>query len=102
MRSENIKIVEERINKIEEGNVVKKDSLLSLTILIDFFQIAVYLTRFVLNGISCLILLLAIISRVFNQLILVKLFFYNNTSRCSLEVFPVELICIQLWACELA
>ena len=24
MRSENIKIVEERINKIEEGNVVKK------------------------------------------------------------------------------
>ena len=59
--------------KIEEGNVVKKDSLLSLTILIDFFQIAVYLTLFVLNGISCLILLLAIISRVFNQLILVKL-----------------------------
>ena len=39
--------------------------LLSLTILIDFFQIAVYLTLFVLNGISCLILLLAIISRVF-------------------------------------
>ena len=71
----NIKIVEERINKIEGGNVVKKkDSLLSLTILIDFFQIAVYLTLFVLNGISCLILLLAIISRVFNQLILVKLF----------------------------
>ena len=60
--------------KIEEGNVVKRDSLLSLTILIDFFQIAVYLTLFVLNGISCLILLLAIISRVFNQLILVKLF----------------------------
>ena len=54
--------------------MVKKDSLLSLTILIDFFQIAVYLTLFVLNGISCLILLLAIISRVFNQLILVKLF----------------------------
>ena len=75
MRGENIKIVEERINKIEEGNVVKKDSLLSLTILIDFFQIAVYLTRFVLNGISCLILFLKIISRVFNQLILVKLFF---------------------------
>ena len=46
MRSENIKIVEERINKLEEGNVVKKDSLLSLTILIDFFQIAVYLTLF--------------------------------------------------------
>ena len=41
--------------------------LLSLTVLIDFFQIAVYLTLFVLNGISCLILLLAIISRVFNQ-----------------------------------
>ena len=75
MRSENIKIVEERINKIEEGNVVKKDSLLSLTILIDFFQIAVYLTLFVLNGISCLILLLAIISRVFNQLILVVICF---------------------------
>ena len=53
--------------------MVKKDSLLSLTILIDFFQIAGYLTLFVLNGISCLILLLAIISRVFNQLILVKL-----------------------------
>ena len=75
MRSENNKIVEEGIKKIEEGNVVKKDSLLSLTILIDFFQIAVYLTLFVLNGISCLILLLAIISRVFNQLILVKLYF---------------------------
>ena len=38
--------------KIEEGNVVKKDSLLSLTILIDFFQIAAYLTLLVLNGIS--------------------------------------------------
>ena len=53
---------------------MKKDNLLSLTMLIVFFQTAVYLTRFVLNGISCLILLLAIISRVFNQLILVKLF----------------------------
>ena len=74
MRSENNKIVEEGIKKIEEGNVVKKDSLLSLTILIDFFQIAVYLTLFVLNGILCLVLLLAIISRVFNQLILVKFF----------------------------
>ena len=74
MRSENNKIVEEGIKKIEEGNVVKKDSLLSLTILIDFFQSAVYLTLFVLNGISCLVLLLAIISRVFNQLILVKFF----------------------------
>ena len=82
--------------------MVKKDSLLPLTILIDFFQIAVYLTLFVLNGISCLVLLLAIISRVFNQLTLVKLFVYDNTSRCSLEVFPVELICIRLWACELA
>ena len=51
--------------------MVNKDSLLSLTILIDFFQIAVYLTLFVLNGI---ISNLAIISRVFNQLILVKLF----------------------------
>ena len=74
MRSEKNKIVDEGIKKIEEGNVVKKDSLLSLTILIDFFQSAVYLTLFVLNGISCLVLLLAIISRVFNQLILVKLF----------------------------
>ena len=73
MRSENNKIVEKGIKKIEEGNVVKEDSLLSLTILIDFFQIAVYLTLFVLNGISCLILLPAIMSRVFNQLILVKL-----------------------------
>ena len=31
---------------MEEGNVVKKNSLLSLTVLIDFFQIAVYLTLF--------------------------------------------------------
>ena len=54
--------------------MAKKNSLLSLTILIDFFQSAVYLTLFVLNGISCLVLLLAIISRVFNQLILVKFF----------------------------
>ena len=69
-----MKNVEERIKKIEEGNVVKGDSLLSLTILIDFFRIAVYLTLFVLNSISCLILLLAINSHVFNQLILVKLF----------------------------
>ena len=36
MKSENNKIV-------EEGNVVKKDSLLSLSIFIDFFQIAVYI-----------------------------------------------------------
>ena len=62
---ENIKNVEEVIKEMEEGNLVKRDSLLSLTILIDFFQIAVYLTLFVLNGISCLILLLAIMSRVF-------------------------------------
>ena len=42
--------MEEKIKKIEEGNVVKEDSLLSLTILIrGFFQIAVYLTRFVLK-----------------------------------------------------
>ena len=67
--------------------MVKKDNLLSLTILIDFFQIAVYLTIFVLNGISWSLL---------------SYLFYNNTSICSLEVFPVELICIQLWACELA
>ena len=67
MKSENNKIV-------EKGNVVKKDSLLSLSILIHFFQIAVYLTLFVLNDFPCLLLLLAIISRVFNQLILVKLF----------------------------
>ena len=65
MKNENNKIV-------EKENVVKKDSLLSLSILIDFFQIAVYLNLFVLNGIPCLLLLLAIISRVFNQLILVK------------------------------
>ena len=44
MRGENNKIVEEGIKKIEKGNVVKKDSLVSLTVLIDFFQIAVYLT----------------------------------------------------------
>ena len=56
-------------------NVKKKDGLLSLTILIDF-SFDLYLTLFVLNGISCLILLLAIISRVINQLILVKLFVY--------------------------
>ena len=55
-------------------SVKKKDGLLSLTILIDFFQISEYVTLFVLNGTSCLILLLSIISRVFNQLILVKLF----------------------------
>ena len=46
-------------------NLKKEDGLLSLTVLIDFFQITVYLTLFVLNGISCLILLLAIMSRVF-------------------------------------
>ena len=66
MRSENNKIVEEGIKKIEEGNVLKNDSLLSLTISIDFFQIAVYLNLFVSKGIPCLLLLLAIISRVFN------------------------------------
>ena len=33
---------------------------------------------------------------------LLSYLFYKNTSICSLEVFPVELICIQLWACELA
>ena len=36
---ENIKIVEEGIKKIEEGNVIKNGSLLSLTILIDFFLV---------------------------------------------------------------
>ena len=46
-------------------------SLLSLLILIDFFQIAVYLTLFVLNGISCLIILLAIISCVFKLFVLI-------------------------------
>ena len=40
--------MEKGIKKIEEGNVVKEDSLLPLTILIDFFQIAVYLTLFVI------------------------------------------------------
>ena len=49
MRSENNKIVEEGKKKIEEGKRGKKDSLLSLIILIDFFQIAVYLTHFVLT-----------------------------------------------------
>ena len=49
MRSENNKIVEEGIKNIEKGNEVKKDCLLSLTILIDFFQIAVYLTLFLLK-----------------------------------------------------
>ena len=52
MRSQNSKIVEEGIKKIrggEGGNVVKKESLLSLTNLIDFFQIAVYFTLFVLK-----------------------------------------------------
>ena len=76
MRSENNKIVEEGIKKIEEGNVVKKDSLLSLTILIDFFQMLCIWLFFVLNGISGLPLLLPIISREFNQLILVKLFVF--------------------------
>ena len=74
MRIENNKILEEGIKKFGERNLVKKDRLLSLTILIDFFQIAVYLNLFVLNGISRLLLLLAIISLAFNELILVKLF----------------------------
>ena len=53
MRSENNKIVEEEIKNIEKGNEVKKkDSLLSLTILIDFFQIAVYLTLFCFKTVS--------------------------------------------------
>ena len=73
MRRE-IKFKRERGKLNIVSNVKRKDGFLSLTILIDFFQITVYLTLFVLNGISCLILLLAIISRVFNQLILVKLF----------------------------
>ena len=72
MRSENNKIVEEGIKKIEEGNVVKKDSLLSVTILIDFFQMLCIWLFFVLNGISRLLLLLPIISREFNQLILFR------------------------------
>ena len=71
MRRENNNIVEKGIIKKklrteiklkrERGkynivrNVKKKDGLLSLTILIDFFQINVYLTLFVLNGVSCLI-----------------------------------------------
>ena len=44
MRSENNKLGRRALKKIK-----KKDNLLSLTILIDFFQIAVYLTRFVLK-----------------------------------------------------
>ena len=47
MRSENNKLVEEGIKKIRRETWGKKDRLLSLTISIDFFQIAVYL-----NGIS--------------------------------------------------
>ena len=79
MRRENNKIVEEGIKKLRREIKLKKckkkkDGLLSLTIFIDFFQITVHLTLFVLNGISCLILLLEIISRVFNQLILGKFF----------------------------
>ena len=37
LRRENNEIKEEGIKKNEVGNVVNKDSLLSLTILIDFF-----------------------------------------------------------------
>ena len=43
MRSENDKIVEEGIKKMRGETWKRKDSLLSLTISIDFFQIAVYL-----------------------------------------------------------
>ena len=59
------------------------------------FLSLVFDKAFLNNGISYLILLRAIISRVF-QLILVKLLivFYNNMSTCSLGVFPVVLICI--------
>ena len=73
MRSENNKIVEKGIKKNENGNMVKEDSLLSLTIVIDFFQIAVCLTLFVL-----------------------KRYLVSDFSCRD------ELICIQLWACELA
>ena len=45
--------MEKGIKRIEEGNVVKEDSFFSLTILIDFFQIVVYLTLFVLK--RCLV-----------------------------------------------
>ena len=47
--------------------MIKEDSLLSLTILIDFFQIALYLTLFVLKRylVSGFIAAIAIISRVF-------------------------------------
>ena len=73
MMSENNKIVEEGIKKIEEGNFVKRQLALS-----------VYFNRFLSNRsvfdsfcfkrypVSAF--LLAIISRVFNQLLLVKLF----------------------------
>ena len=53
-RRENNKIVEEGIKTLRRDRCV--------------------FDSFCLNGISCLILLLAIISHVFNQLILVKLF----------------------------
>ena len=56
------------------------------------------------RDISCLVLLGAFISRVF-QLILVKLLvvfffvFYNNKSRFSIRVFTVEPICTQRSVC---
>ena len=54
---------------------------------------------------TCLVLLLAIISRMF-QLILVKLLFFCVfiiiRQEVPLRVFTAELICMQRWACELA
>ena len=61
--------------------------------------IILYLSLF-FNKVFCLVLALVIVGRVFNWSLLSC--FYNNTSRCSLGVFIAELICMQLWVCELA
>ena len=56
-------------------------------------SLSLFFNKVSYNGISCLVLLLTIISRVF-QLILVKLFKTVYTlipQDCSLEVFPAEL-----------
>ena len=73
MRSENNKIVEEGIKKIEEGKRGKTKQLTFFDYFDRFLSNRCVFDSFCFNIISCLILLLAIISRVFNQLILVKL-----------------------------
>ena len=69
MRSENNKIVEEGIKNIEKGNEVKKRQLAFF----DYFN-RLLSNRCVFDSFCFKTVLLAIISRVFNQLILVKLF----------------------------